>query len=253
MTAQRHQFNEWLAVAGSVVLFLMAIPVFAVLIFVLRAALLAGAILGLGTGVALYVTSRRFRVWLNTFTEQVETYKGLRLSSDVAMHSGHGWARMIGADVMVGSDDLLPAVLGPVQRVEMPPVGQHVARGEMLFQLRRGDRSVAVPSPMDGIVVTNNEVLEREPGLVNADPFRRGWAVMLRSEPGVARDWNGLRRGQEAGAWFRGEVDRLLAAVQNDGGAVLTMADGGAVTRDFYMHIDDGAWRRVKETLGDRS
>ena len=253
MTTQRHRFNEWLAVTSGVVLFLMAIPVFAVLIFVLRAALLVGAILGLAISVALYVMSPRFRVWLNTFTEQVDTYKGLRLSSDVAMHSGHGWARMIGADVMVGSDDLLPAVLGPVQCVEMPPVGRHVARGETLFRLRRDERSVEVPSPVDGIVVANNDVLEREPGLVNADPFRRGWAVMMRSEPGVARDLNGLRRGKDAGAWFRVEVDRLLAAVQNDGGAVLTMADGGAVTCDLYMHIDDGAWRRVKEILGDRS
>lgn len=252
MTTQRHPLTQWLAATGGVMLFLLAIPVFVVLAFVLRAALLAGAILGLAVGIVLFAVSPRFRVWLNTLTEHVETYKGLRLSSDVAMHSGHGWARTIGAHVMVGSDDLLPTVLGPVQRVEMPPAGQHVARGEMLFRLRRGDRAVDVPSPIDGIVVSNNEVLEREPGLVNADPFRRGWAVMLRGEPECSRDWTGLRRGQAAGAWFRTEVDRMLAAVQNDG-AVPTMADGGAVARDLYMHIDDGAWRRVTETLGGRS
>lgn len=252
MTTQRHHFNEWLAVTGGVGLFLLAIPVLAVLVFVLRAALLAVALVCLVAGVALYLTSARFRRWLNTFSESVVTYKGLRLSSDVAMHSGHGWARMVGNNVMVGADDLLPTALGPVQRVELPPAGQHVAAGDVLFRLQRGDRAVDVPSPVDGIVVTNNDVLEREPGLVNSDPFRRGWAVMLRGEPECTRDWSDLKTGENAGAWFRVEVDRLLAAVQDDG-MVATMADGGAVAPDFYMHIDDGAWRRVTETLGGRS
>lgn len=253
MTTQRHWFNDWLAVTGGVGLFLLAIPVFAVLVFVLRAALLVVAILALAVGVALYFTSSRFRAWSNSVTESVTTYKGLRLSSDVAMHSGHGWARMVGEHVMVGADDLLPTVLGPVQSVELPPAGHAVARGDVLFRLRRGDRSIDVPSPVDGVVVTNNDVLGREPGLVNADPFRRGWAVMLRGAPEGTRDWIGLRRGQDAGAWFRVEVDRLLMAVQHDGDAVPTMADGGAVAHDLYMHIDDATWRRVRETLGGRS
>jgi glycine cleavage system H lipoate-binding protein len=253
MTTQRHRINDWLAVTGGVGLFLLAIPVFAVLVFVLRAALLVVAILALAAGVVLYFTSARFRAWSNTVTESVLTYKGLRLSSDVAMHAGHGWARMVGDHVMVGADDLLPTVLGPVQRVELPPAGQAVARGDVLFRLHRGDRTVDVPSPVDGVVVTNNDVLERQPGLVNADPFRRGWAVMLRGASEGPRDWIGLRRGQDAGAWFRVEVDRLLAVVLHDAGAVPTMADGGAVAHDLYMQIDDATWRRVTEMLGGRS
>jgi glycine cleavage system H protein len=253
MTTQRHWFNEGLAVTGGVGLFLLAMPVLAVLVFVLRAALLVVAIVAVALGVALYLTSARFRAWSNRLTESVTTYKGLRLSSDVAMHAGHGWARKVGEHVMVGADDLLPAALGPVQRVELPPAGHTVARGDVLFRLHRGDRTVDVPSPVDGVVVGNNNALAHEPGLVNTDPFRRGWVVMLSGALGSKPELTGLRRGQDAGAWFRTEVDRLVATVQHDTGAVPTMADGGAVADDLYMHIDDVTWRRVTETFGGRS
>lgn len=250
MKTPRHRFNEWLALTGYVALTLLAIPVIAILVFVLRAALLAAVAGGLAVGVTLWLTSARFRAWLGTGPEPEVTYKGLRLATDVAVHPGHAWARMAGAHIMVGADDLLPAVLGPVESVELPPAGRQVGRGDMLFRLRRGDRAVEVPAPVSGTVVGGNEALAREPGLVNADPFRRGWAVMLSGAPEFARDPLGLRRGQDARVWFRAEVDRLLATVLGDAAAVPVMADGGLVAGDLYRRIDDGTWRQVTETLG---
>ncbi len=253
MKTLRHRFNEWLAVTGFVGLALAAIPVFAILVFVLRAALLVVAAAGLVIGVTLWLASARFRLWLGSWIDTEVTYKGLRLATDVAVHPGHAWVRRDGAHVMVGADDLLPAILGPVERVELPQPGRQVARGDVLFRLRRGDRVIEVQAPVDGTVVSGNAALTREPGLVNEDPFRRGWAVTLRGSPAAVRDWTGLRLGREATVWFRTEVDRLLAMVQNDGTALPAMADGGVVAGDLYLHIDDGTWRRVTEALGRQS
>jgi len=248
------RFNEYLALTGYVGLALLAIPVFAVVVFVLRAALLAAAIAALVVGVTLWLTSARFRAWLGSWIEAEVTYKGLRLATDVAMHPGHAWARMDGEQVMVGADDLLPAVLGPIESVELPQAGRQVVRGDVLFSLRRGDRAVDVQAPVSGTVVAGNAALAREPGLINADPFRRGWTVMLRGTSELGRDRRDLRRGRDASAWFRSEVDRLLAAINSDVAAVPVMADGGVVAGDLYQHIDDRAWRRVTESLrGARS
>jgi glycine cleavage system H protein len=252
MKALRHPFNEFLALTGVVGLLLLALPVIAILIFVLRAAMLVAIPGGLAVGAIAWVTSARFRAWLGTGTEPEVTYKGLRLATDVAVHPGHAWVRMDGADAVVGSDDLLPAILGPVQSVELPPTGRLVARGDVLFRLVRGDRAVDVRAPVSGTVTACNEALARDPELVNADPFRRGWAVTMRGAPEL-KDGRGLRRGREAGVWFRAEVDRLLAAVQGDVASVPAMADGGVVAADLYQRIDAGTWRRVTENLGGRS
>lgn len=250
MNALRHRFNEWLALSGYVGLVLLAIPVVAVLALVLRAALLVAIAVGLVVGAMLWLTSARFRAWLGTGTEPEVTYKGLRLATDVAVHSGHSWARMDGPHVMVGADDLLPTALGPVEDVELPSAGREVARGDVLFRLRRGDRAIAVRAPVSGTVVAGNEALALEPGLINTDPFQLGWAVKLRGAPELGRDRRELRSGEEGRAWFRAEVDRLLAIVQADVAAVPAMADGGTVAADLYLRIDDSTWRRVTDALG---
>jgi glycine cleavage system H lipoate-binding protein len=157
---------------------------------------------------------------------------------------------MDGGQIMVGADDLLPAVLGPIESVELPSAGRHVVRGDVLFRLRRGGRAVEVPAPMSGTVVGSNEALAREPELVNADPFQRGWAVMLSGAPGMAHERRGLRRGQEAKTWFRAEVDKLLATVLADRAAVPAMADGGLVAGDLFRRIDDNTWPHVTAALG---
>jgi glycine cleavage system H lipoate-binding protein len=250
MNTPQLRFKEWLAVTGYVGLAMLAIPVFAILVFVLRAALLAAVVGGLAVAVTLWLCSARFRAWLGAWAEPEVMYKGLRLATDVGMHPGHAWARMDGGQIMVGADDVLPAVLGPVESVDLPPAGRHVVRGDVLFRLRRGDRAVEVPAPVSGTVVGSNEDLAREPGLVNADPFQRGWAVMLSGVPGLGFERHTLRRGQDARAWFRAEVDRLLATVLAEPAAAPAMADGGLVTGDLYRRIDDETWRQITATLG---
>ena len=246
MKTLRHPLYTGLAMTGTVGLVLLAIPILAVLAFVLRAAALVAIAGGLVVGTVLWLSSARFRARFRTWVEPEVTYKGLRLATDVAVHPGHAWSRMDGADLMVGADDLLPTALGPVESVELPPAGRKVPRGEMLFRLRHGNRAVEVPAPVDGTVVACNETLAREPGLVNADPFRRGWAVKLRG----ASDAGRARRGEDARTWFRAEVDRLLATVSHDASAGPVMADGGVVAVDLFRRIDDDTWRTVTRTLG---
>jgi hypothetical protein len=107
---------------------------------------------------------------------------------------------------------------------------------------------------VSGTVVAANDALSKEPDLVNADPFRRGWAVKLGSVSEPAADQQDLKRGQDALAWFKAEVDRFLATVLGDVVAVPAMADGGVITGDVYQRIDHGTWLRVKAALeGSRS
>lgn len=249
MKATGYRINEWLAVTGCVLLALLVLPVAAVLVFVLRGVALATLVMSLVVGLAVWLTSARFRAWLGAVAEPEVAYKGLRLATDVALHPGHAWARMDGKSVTVGADDLVPAMLGPIEAVELPLAGRLVARGDALFRLRRGDRIVEMPAPVSGVVMTGNAVLERSPGLINEDPFRRGWAVRLRGTLALDRESRSLRRGYDARTWFRDEVDRLLSTVLGEVEAVPALADGGALAQDVYRRIDDDTWRRVTDAL----
>jgi glycine cleavage system H protein len=254
MKALRHPFNDVLILAGTFALVVITLPLLAAGAFVLRGAFVIAVPIALVAGTTLWLTSARFRSWFRAATSPVETYKGLRLATDVALDRGHAWARAEGRSVTVGADDLLASALGPADRVELPPPGRQVLRGDVLFRLRRGDRDLEVRAPVSGTVVAANDALSKEPDLVNADPFRRGWAVKLGSVSEPADDQPDLKRGQDALAWFKAEVDRFLATVLGDVVAVPAMADGGVITGDVYQRIDHGTWLRVKAALeGSRS
>jgi glycine cleavage system H lipoate-binding protein len=198
--------------------------------------------------VAAYVVSPNFRGWLDAKIDKQAPCKGLRLAWGIDLHPSHSWARIMFWHVLVGADDLVQAALGPVQAVDLPPVGKRVEEGDRLFSLRRGNRCVEVRAPITGTVLARNEMLTKHPGFVNDEPFHRGWAVRLRAED-VGESKRRLLHGDEARTWFGREIDRLMTSLHADEEVRTCLADGGAVVHDLYRHIDDDAWKRLTESF----
>lgn len=245
MIKRRFNPRDLLTMVGVLTLVLVALPLAAVLGVFARLPLLVAVALALAVATVVAAFSPAFRDWLNAEIDQEISYNGLHLATGVAVSPYHSWARITSEDVQVGADDLTQAVLGPVEHVDLPLVGDHVERGEPLFRLRRGQRSVQMRSPVSGEVISTNRALLRAPGLVNQEPFGSGWAVRLHSDrrPNGHR---GLFRGKYARAWFRLEVDRLLTALTP---GVPALPDGGVLSQTVHMHIDDESWERVTRSF----
>lgn len=242
MTQTERSDVPWFQVSAIVLTFLVVLPLLAAVAFFARFVLLGAVAVAMCGGLALYLTSARFRAWLPEVAGQELDYKGLRLAGDVALSPQHVWARRDRDSVIVGSDDVAPTVLGPVSCVALPEVGRRVRRGEPLAELFRGGRSVAVRAPVDGVVVARNEALRRRPELVNVEPYADGWIARVRSDS-RGRDAT-LQRGRHARAWFRTEVDRLVQTLTGTGHQVV-MADGGQLMAQLHREIDDELWQRV--------
>lgn len=239
-----------LCVAGFALLAIVGLALLAVVAVAMRPLLIVGLfVTGLACAALCYF-SPGFREWFRTAGEWQIGYKGLRLVTDVAVHPGHSWARIAPEDVTVGADDLVQAALGPVEHVELPPVGSRVEQGDRLFSLRRGDRSVEVRAPISGTVASRNEALVDRPELVNQGPFDQGWAVRLRVG-NVGKERQLLREGKQAREWFRKEIDRLIGTVLAGEAPTSAAADGGTVVRDLYRHIDESTWKKLTEAFFD--
>ena len=243
----RIPWRDVLRVGALTLVALLAVPAIAVLFFFVRAALLVALLAALAAGILAYALSPRFRDWLRYLGEPFVPYKGLGLAADVALAPGHVWARLTGTQASVGADDLVQAALGPVDAVDLPPVGRHVQAGEPIFRLHHGDRGLSGRAPLTGTVVAVNESLRSEPGRVNASPFTRGWVVKMDAE-NLRGERDGLRRGMAARELFRREVDRLLGVVAAAEGMPV-LADGGEVVGELYQHIDDRTWTRVQKLV----
>lgn len=242
---QGARYGAWLRLGGWLGVILIALPVVAVLVLVGRLVLLAAAAGLVVAGLVAYAASPGFRAWLTVRTEPEVSYNGLRLANDLAFHPAHTWARLEGDLATLGADDLVQAVLGPVEEVELPAPGSELTQGGVLARLRRAGRTLEVLSPVSGRVLSANESVVVRPGLLNSSPFGDGWLARVQSDA-IAAERGELYRGTEARAWFRREVDRLISRLA-PGEPVPSLPDGGVVAGSLHQHIDDIHWTRLAE------
>ena len=108
----------------------------------------------------------------------------------------HEWVRRDGDVVTVGITAFAVEQLTEPTYLELPPVGKVVKAGDELGIIESVKSTSPIYSPVAGEVVERNELLvedrakkrEANLGLVNDDPFGRGWMVKIRLAPAATLD-----------------------------------------------------------------
>jgi glycine cleavage system H lipoate-binding protein len=170
---------------------------------------------------------------------------GFELAEDIYYHEGHTWAKPeYGGRVRVGLNDFGQKLVGKVGRVELPDIGHHVEQGEAGFLVRRNGDSARVLSPIDGIVVRNNDRLLEHPDLINESPYEKGWLFIV--EPTQLRkNLKGLYYGDDAHSFINEETEKLFAMA----GDTRLAADGGVSVEDIFEELEGTDWARIVKTF----
>ena len=82
--------------------------------------------------------------------------------------------------VQIGITDYAQGELGDVVYVELPPVGTSFDRMDVFGTIEAVKAVSELFSPLSGEVVAVNTRLDKEPALVNADPYGEGWMIRMR-------------------------------------------------------------------------
>jgi glycine cleavage system H protein len=82
--------------------------------------------------------------------------------------------------VIVGITDYAQGELGDVVYVDLPDVGAKFARTEVFGTIEAVKAVSELFCPVGGEVTEINDALERDPSLVNKDPYGEGWMIKLR-------------------------------------------------------------------------
>ncbi len=92
----------------------------------------------------------------------------------------HEYIRIEGDTGIVGITDYAQSQLGDVVYVELPAVGQSVAKGGEAAVVESVKAASEVYAPVSGEVTAVNSALEGAPGTVNESPVERGWFFKLK-------------------------------------------------------------------------
>ena len=100
---------------------------------------------------------------------------------ELKYNSEHTWLRLEGDELgRVGITQYAQNQLKEVVFVELPEVGDKVSHLEPFGVIESVKATNDLYSPVTGKVVEVNGALEEEPGLVNEDPYQRGWMIVVK-------------------------------------------------------------------------
>lgn len=86
--------------------------------------------------------------------------------------------------VAIGITDYAQGELGDIVYLELPSVGTSFGKHDVFGTIEAVKAVSELFSPLSGEVVEVNSRLEKEPQLVNSEPYGEGWMVKLKlSEP----------------------------------------------------------------------
>jgi len=162
-------------------------------------------------------------------------------------HPGHAWAAREGEGVYrVGMDDFAQQLVGDPSAVDLPGMGERVEQGGLGWKVRVGPRSIRMLSPVDGIVQETNAEVMRDPGIVNRDPYEKGWLmkVKVNDDEKPARN---LITGNLVGDWLNRAAENLRSVWTREVG--LALPDGGAPVHGFGRALSEDRWDEVAEDL----
>jgi glycine cleavage system H protein len=117
-------------------------------------------------------------LWAST-DEEGNHVTETRIPRDLRFTREHEWVRLSGETATVGITEYAQEALGELTYVELPETGTDVEAGGEFAVVESAKAASDVFAPVGGTVSEVNAELSENPGVVNQDPYGRGWLCRL--------------------------------------------------------------------------
>lgn len=95
--------------------------------------------------------------------------------------ASHEWVRLEGdGTAVIGITDHAQAALGDVVYVELPEEGADIDAGAEVAVVESVKAASDIYSPVTGVVIEINPVLEEQPEAINQSPYVDGWLFRVK-------------------------------------------------------------------------
>jgi glycine cleavage system H protein len=105
--------------------------------------------------------------------------------SKLRFAESHEWADLQGDICTVGITQFAVDQLTDVTNLELKKVGTQVSTGKPFGEIESVKAVFDLNAPASGEIVEINQAVVRDPGLVNQDPYGKGWMIKIKVAPGT--------------------------------------------------------------------
>jgi glycine cleavage system H protein len=98
---------------------------------------------------------------------------GLKYTKD------HEWIKVDGNDAYIGITEFAQRELGDIVYIDIASLGKEVAKDEVFGTVEAVKTVSDLFMPVTGTITEVNPALDKQPELVNSDPYGEGWMVKI--------------------------------------------------------------------------
>lgn len=135
----------------------------------------------------------------------------------VFISEGHTWASMEeDGTVKIGLDDFAKKFIGRIDDIEAPNLGMTIKKGQPLFYVKQGYRTIPFNAPVSGRVAKVNLALKRDLKALDMTPYGENWVCTVDAE-NLDSDLPTLKIGKTAVSFYHDELEHIHKHVHKTG------------------------------------
>lgn len=104
------------------------------------------------------------------------------IPDDLLYSREHVWVRVEGDIATIGITDHAQEKLGEVLSLDLPEADSYVEWNEPFGSIETAKGVVELISPVSGVVISVNEDITDDIGIINSDPHDTGWMIIVEME-----------------------------------------------------------------------
>jgi glycine cleavage system H protein len=181
----------------------------------------------------------------------------LRIPLGLLFNKNHTWAHLEKSGVAeVGIDDFLLHITGDIKFTDLKAPGSFINKGDLLAGIDHKGKILKVYSPISGKIADTNRSLAERPGIVNEDPYEKGWIYKIYPS-GWIEETDTYYMANEALTWTGMELQRfkdfLAGSVRKYDPEVsmVLMQDGGELCDLPLSDLPDEIWQDFQKSFLD--
>lgn len=168
-----------------------------------------------------------------------------QIPGGVFISEGHCWANIAeDGTAKVGMDDFAKKIVGKIDSVGLPNLGMAVKKGQSLFTVNQGQRSISFKSPVSGKVKEVNKFINDELDSLDASPYDINWICEIDTDE-LDTEIPNLKIGKAAVLLYEEDIQRLQELKNKTRtGKESQLSPNGAIFVGEMEKLDDINWRR---------
>jgi CheY-like chemotaxis protein len=132
----------------------------------------------------------------------------------VFISDGHCWAGVAqDGSVRVGIDDFAKKLIGKIDDIEFPNLGMNIVKGQPLFSLKQGNKSIQFNSPLSGHITKINQELGDNIEALDYSTYEKNWLCIIDADK-LETELSQLRIGKSAVTFYQDEIEKYTKQIK---------------------------------------